>query len=31
MGISLSTVKREWNLARAWLYRHLTRSDSPGP
>jgi RNA polymerase sigma-70 factor (ECF subfamily) len=29
MGISLSTVKREWNLARAWLYRHLTRSDRP--
>jgi RNA polymerase sigma factor (TIGR02999 family) len=23
MGISLTTVKREWSLARAWLYRHL--------
>jgi RNA polymerase sigma-70 factor (ECF subfamily) len=22
-GLSLSTVKREWNLARAWLYREL--------
>ncbi len=23
MDISLTTVKREWSLARAWLYRHL--------
>jgi RNA polymerase sigma factor (TIGR02999 family) len=23
LGVSLSTVKREWNLARAWLYRRL--------
>jgi RNA polymerase sigma factor (TIGR02999 family) len=23
LGISPTTVKREWNLARAWLYRHL--------
>jgi RNA polymerase sigma factor (TIGR02999 family) len=25
LGISDSTVKREWNLARAWLKRELTR------
>jgi RNA polymerase sigma factor (TIGR02999 family) len=23
MGISVSTVKREWNIAKAWLYREL--------
>jgi len=26
LGISTSTVTRDWNLARAWLYRELTRS-----
>ncbi len=26
LGISNSTVKREWNLARAWLKRELTRT-----
>ncbi|HTE51739.1 MAG TPA: sigma-70 family RNA polymerase sigma factor [Kofleriaceae bacterium] len=26
LGVSPTTVKREWNLARAWLYRHLTGS-----
>lgn len=26
LGISNSTVKREWNLARAWLKRELTRN-----
>lgn len=25
LGVSLSTVKREWSLARAWLYHHLTQ------
>jgi RNA polymerase sigma factor (TIGR02999 family) len=25
VGVSLTTIKREWNLAKAWLYRHLTR------
>lgn len=29
LGISESTVLREWRLARAWLARHL-ESDSPG-
>jgi RNA polymerase sigma factor (TIGR02999 family) len=24
LGISPTTVKREWNVARAWLYRYLT-------
>jgi len=26
MGISTSTVSRDWNLARAWLHRALSRS-----
>jgi RNA polymerase sigma factor (TIGR02999 family) len=26
LGVSSSTVNREWNLARAWLYRELSRS-----
>jgi RNA polymerase sigma factor (TIGR02999 family) len=26
MGISERTVRREWTLAKAWLYRHLTDS-----
>jgi RNA polymerase sigma-70 factor, ECF subfamily len=25
LGISLATVKRDWNIARAWLYRELDR------
>ncbi len=24
--VSLATVKREWNMARAWLYRYLQNS-----
>jgi RNA polymerase sigma factor (sigma-70 family) len=24
MGISAATVKREWSVARAWLYREIT-------
>jgi len=28
LGISTSTVKRDWNTARAWLYRELDRSSS---
>lgn len=30
LGISGSSVKREWQAARAWLYRELTRDDSAG-
>ena len=26
LSVSPSTVNREWNLARAWLYRELSRS-----
>jgi RNA polymerase sigma factor (TIGR02999 family) len=26
MGISERTVRRDWTLAKAWLYRHLTES-----
>jgi RNA polymerase sigma factor (TIGR02999 family) len=29
MGISESTVKRDWNTARVWLYRELDRTASP--
>jgi hypothetical protein len=28
MGISPATIKREWAVARAWLYRELT-ADAP--
>lgn len=30
LGISASSVKREWQAARAWLYRELTPDDSTG-
>jgi RNA polymerase sigma factor (TIGR02999 family) len=26
LGVSTSTVKRDWTMARAWLYRELSRS-----
>jgi len=28
LGVSPATVKREWSLARAWLYRRLNRTSS---
>ena len=27
LGVSPSTVKREWTVAKAWLYREINRSD----
>jgi DNA-directed RNA polymerase specialized sigma24 family protein len=30
LKISSRTVKREWSLARAWLYCQLTQEDPPG-
>lgn len=27
LGVSLTTVKRDWNLAKAWLYRRLALGD----
>lgn len=30
MGISTGTVKRDWVVARAWLYRELSSSPPPG-
>ena len=30
LGISTSSVKREWQVARAWLYRELTPDDLAG-
>ena len=27
MGISVSTTKREWNVAKAWLSRQIKRGD----
>jgi RNA polymerase sigma factor (TIGR02999 family) len=29
LGISLRTVQRDWNLARAWLYRKLNKDRQP--
>ena len=29
MGISESTVKREWRMAKAWLHRELASAESP--
>jgi len=29
LGISPATVKREWSTAQAWLYRELSRRDTP--
>ena len=29
LGVSVSTVKRDWNTARVWLYRELDRSAHP--
>ena len=26
LGVSASTVKRDWTMARAWLFRELNRS-----
>jgi RNA polymerase sigma factor (TIGR02999 family) len=28
LGISPATVKRDWEIARTWLFRELTRGDS---
>jgi RNA polymerase sigma factor (sigma-70 family) len=28
MGISVATLKREWAVAKAWLYRELTEGSS---
>jgi RNA polymerase sigma factor (TIGR02999 family) len=30
LGVSPSTVLRDWSLAQAWLYRELSREDSDG-
>ena len=29
LGISAATVKRDWNLARAWLHRELRKGNTP--
>jgi RNA polymerase sigma factor (sigma-70 family) len=29
LGISVRTVKREWSVARAWLFAELTREAGP--
>jgi RNA polymerase sigma factor (TIGR02999 family) len=29
LGFSLATAKRHWQVARAWLYRHLSAGDDP--
>lgn len=30
LAVSPATVLRDWNLAKAWLYRQLSRSETPG-
>ena len=30
LGVSVGTVRRDWDLARAWLYRELDRSGTSG-
>jgi RNA polymerase sigma-70 factor (ECF subfamily) len=29
LGVSLTMAKREWNMAKAWLYRRLSRTAGP--
>jgi RNA polymerase sigma factor (TIGR02999 family) len=29
LDVSVATVRRDWNLAQAWLYRELDRSGAP--
>jgi DNA-directed RNA polymerase specialized sigma24 family protein len=29
LGISLTTLKREWNFAKVWLYRQLSPASQP--
>ena len=29
LGVSISTVERQWAFARAWLFREIQRSGSP--
>jgi RNA polymerase sigma factor (TIGR02999 family) len=29
LGVSLTTAKREWNMAKAWLYRRLSQTAGP--
>ena len=29
LGVSARTVKREWRLAKAWLYYELTQDNQP--
>jgi RNA polymerase sigma factor (TIGR02999 family) len=31
LGVSVATVRRDWSLARAWLYRELSQAKSPVP
>ena len=31
LGVSVDTVKRDWRMARAWLFAELTRKPDPGP
>ena len=29
LNVSLSTVRRDWSLAEAWLFRELKRKEQP--
>jgi len=30
LGVSTSTVKRDWNMAKAWMFRELSAGSVPG-
>jgi RNA polymerase sigma factor (TIGR02999 family) len=30
LGVSTSTVKRDWNMAKAWMFRELSTGSAPG-
>jgi DNA-directed RNA polymerase specialized sigma24 family protein len=30
LGISVATAKRDWAMAKAWLYRHISSSGATG-
>ncbi len=31
LSVSTATIKRDWNIAKAWLYREIQRGDHPLP
>jgi RNA polymerase sigma-70 factor, ECF subfamily len=31
LGVSARTIKRDWNIARAWLYKEINKTAAPNP